>query len=91
MLVTKKEVFDRYCEWLFDILFEAEKRIDISEYNPYQKRIYGFLAERLLIVWIHYNKIKVFEMGVVNTEEKWPLWKRIATGLKRKLLYYVQF
>ena len=91
MLVTTKEIFDRYCEWLFDILFEAEKRIDISEYNPYQKRIYGFLAERLLIVWIHYNKIKVFEMGVVNTEEKWPLWKRIATGLKRKLLYYVQF
>ena len=28
--------FDDYCTWLFDVLFELEKRLDISNYNAYQ-------------------------------------------------------
>lgn len=50
--------FEEYCKWLFDILFECEKRIDISNYNNYQKRIWGFFAERLYNVWIYKNKKK---------------------------------
>ena len=33
--------FDAYCTWLFNILFEAEKKIDISKYNAVQGRIFG--------------------------------------------------
>ena len=47
MLITKKKYFDEYCNWLFTILFELEKRIDISDYDAYNSRIYGFLSERL--------------------------------------------
>ena len=28
MFIMKKEVYRKYCAWLFDILFEAEKQID---------------------------------------------------------------
>ena len=68
MMICNKELYNSYCEWLFDILFELEKTVDLSEYNDYQKRIYGFLSERLLNVWVKTNLLKVKEVTVVNTE-----------------------
>ena len=51
MLITRKEIFDEYCSWLFPILFEAEKRIDISSYDTFQGRLFGYLSERLIRVF----------------------------------------
>ena len=70
MTIMKKKYFDEYCKWLFDILFELEKRVDISDYDDYNKRIFGFLSERLFNVWLDYNKkLKVKEIIVYNTED----------------------
>lgn len=33
-------------------MFELEKRLDISEYNANDSRVFGFVSERLLDVWI---------------------------------------
>ncbi len=52
MWITRKAIFDRYCEWLFDILFAVEERLELKEYDDYQKRVMGFLAERLFRVWL---------------------------------------
>lgn len=68
MLVTKKEFFDEYCEWLFNILFELECVIDISQYSDYNKRVFGFISERLLNVWIEYNSLNVKELPIVCLE-----------------------
>lgn len=59
MFIMKKKFFYEYNEWLFTILFELEKRI--KELNikipSAQSRIYGFLWERLLNVWLsHKNR-----------------------------------
>lgn len=70
MFICKKELINKYCEWLFNILFELEKRIDISDRNNYQKRVYGFLSERLLAVWILKNKLQVCEIPLYFTEAK---------------------
>ncbi len=72
MFISRKKIFDDYYKWLFDILFEAEKIIDISNYDNYNKRVYGFLSERLFNVWIEKNKdnLKIKEMPVYNSEEK---------------------
>lgn len=69
MFIANKELINDYCEWLFDVLFELEKRIDINNYDSYNKRIYGFLAERLFNIWIDYKELKINEICVNNVEE----------------------
>ena len=69
MFAMKKELFDEYCAWLFDILFELEKRIDISNYNQYEARVFGFLSERLFNVWLEKKQLKVAEANVVFLEK----------------------
>ncbi|MFT8930652.1 MAG: DUF4422 domain-containing protein, partial [Sporolactobacillus sp.] len=34
MFIMKRPIFNSYCEWMFDILFQLEKDIDISYYSP---------------------------------------------------------
>lgn len=67
MFFCKNELFDAYCEWLFTILFELEKQIGDAgvEYPP---RLYGYLSERLLNVWIRHNHLATFHSGILNTE-----------------------
>ncbi|PLR67924.1 DUF4422 domain-containing protein [Bacillus sp. UMB0893] len=83
MFVMKKEVFDNYCEWLFDILFELEKRIDISNYDNYQKRVFGFISERLFNVWLDYNEFSVKNLDLLPLEKTNQLAKYV-NFLKRK-------
>ena len=52
MFVMKKELLQHYCTWLFDILFELEKELDISSYSTNDKRVFGFVSERLLDAWL---------------------------------------
>ena len=65
MFVMKRDLFDSYCTWLFNVLFELENRIDYSKYNAYNSRVFGFIGERLLDVWIETNGIKYREQKVV--------------------------
>lgn len=58
MFVMKRKNFNAYMEWLFAILLELEQRIDTIHYDSYQKRIFGFISERLLDVWITKNNLK---------------------------------
>lgn len=52
MFIFKKEIFESYSEWLFDILFELERRIDVTGMKWQEKRAVGYIAERLLTVYI---------------------------------------
>lgn len=70
MFVMKSEHFNSYCPWLFEILFEVEKKIPYKDYDLYQSRVFGFMAERLLNIWalqnIHPQKIKY--VSIINIE-----------------------
>lgn len=52
MFIMKKEILNEYCTWLFDILSKVEDQIDIREYTTYEKRVYGFLSELMLDIWL---------------------------------------
>ncbi len=66
MLVAKQEVFDGYANWLWQILSEVETRIDTADYDAYQKRVIGFLSERLLHVYLLHHGLRFKEVPVVT-------------------------
>lgn len=68
MFIMKKEILDEYCTWLFDILFELEKRTDASKYDSFHARFYGRISELLLDVWVNRNKIKYEEVKVMDMQ-----------------------
>ena len=52
MMIMQKRYLNDYCEWLFDILFELEKRIDPQELSAFQGRFYGRVSEIIFNVWL---------------------------------------
>ena len=58
MFIAKSDVFDQYSEWLFKVLQKIEGIIDISEYDVQHKRIYGYLSEVLLNVYVDCHKLR---------------------------------
>lgn len=84
MFIMKRNKFDAYCEWLFDILFELEKRLDISTYNKNDARVFGFVSERLLDVWIETNGYTYKNLPYIFMEKQ--NWFVKGTNfIKRKL------
>lgn len=83
MMIVSKNYFDEYHKWLFDILFELEKEIDVNKYDDYNIRMYGFLSERLLNVWIHHMHLRVKELPVYNTDTPCFTKKLVKLMLKR--------
>ncbi|WP_294426355.1 DUF4422 domain-containing protein [uncultured Streptococcus sp.] len=69
MLCTSKKLFDDYCEWLFDILFYVEANIDLQNRSSYQQRALGFLAERLMNVWVEVNTDKISRLPIYYYEK----------------------
>lgn len=94
MFITKKEFFERYMKWLFDILFEAEKYIDVSNRDKYQQRVFGFLAERLFNVFIHHNQMKIREVPMIfikkNSDSVCDQFDDWKYKIKKKNLFYIR-
>lgn len=68
MFIMKKEYLDKYCTWLFNILFELEKRIDPKQYDSFHARYLGRISELLLDVWINTNNLKYEEIKVIDMQ-----------------------
>lgn len=83
MLICRKELYDAYCTWLFDILFELQRRIKVEEEDSYHRRIFGFISEFLQYVWIVHNRYRVYECMVGMLGEKAEV-----TEVKRRLAQY---
>lgn len=64
MFIMNNKIFKEYMTWLFDILFETEKKISPKP-DAYQNRIFGFMSERLFNVFLEYKKCKVKELPII--------------------------
>ena len=83
MFIMKKSISDVYCEWLFDVLFELEKRLDISDYSDNDKRVFGFVSERLLDVWLETNSVKYKDIPYIFLERQNWITKGINFILRK--------
>ncbi len=71
MFVTSKERYDAYCAWLFAIFEEVAERVPLENgEDAYHKRVFGFVSEFLLLVWVTVQGLKVFECKVGMLGEK---------------------
>lgn len=70
MMIAKRELVCKYAQWLFTVLFDVEANLDMSDYNDYDKRVFGFIAERLVMVWVLHNNLRVCETMVGLMAEK---------------------
>lgn len=66
MYIMKKEISDKYCEWLFPILFKLEEKLDLSSLSAFDARLFGRVSELLLDVWIEANNLSYSEVGMVQ-------------------------
>ncbi len=86
MFIARRDIYDAYCEWLFDILFEMEGRLDISRYNPFEARVFGRIGEILLNVWVEHNQIPYKEVPYIFME-KHKVWKKVSNFLMAKFFH----
>lgn len=90
MFICKKEIFDRYAEWLFDILFTVDKYLKPSSYSRLRREM-GYLSEVLLTLYIKLNGYACREVPLVsNINCSQTLFNvPIRQRLKTKLAYWI--
>lgn len=81
MFIMKKNMFDSYSEWLFSVLAHVEERVDISSYTAAEARIFGYLSEILINVWVEQHHFKIARVPMMETE--YPEKNYTAHVLKR--------
>jgi len=99
IMVTSKKLFDEYATWLFDIFSEVEKRIDVSSYDDYHKRVFGFISEFLLFVWVTAKELVPYECMVGMIAEKFEtkeIKKQLSEYFKERKIekaktYFMEF
>ena len=79
MMIMSKKRFEHYAEWIFHVLFEAEKKIHLTG-DPFQDRVFGFLSERLFNVYLEKQQLKVKQIPTIFVD---PDLKRV----KKRWMY----
>lgn len=64
MFVMRRSRFNQYCEWFFTIVLNVCDKMQYTVLDNNNERVIGYIAERLLTVWIMKNNLKVYEMLV---------------------------
>ncbi len=64
MFITHWKHFNAYSEWLFDILFEVERRVPPID-DPIQSRIYGYMSERLINVFCKQYDLRINNIPLI--------------------------
>ena len=92
MFITHWNHFDAYSEWLFDILFEVEKRVPPID-DPIQSRIYGYMSERLINVFCAHHHLKIKSIPLIMPLDEYDSHQNINNSratfrrIKNDLIY----
>ena len=92
MMIIERELFNQYCTWVFDILFELRNRLGEEGLTPFHSRYYGRISEIIFNAWIYkmkkdgiIKKDEIKEIPLVHMEKiNW--WKKGTSFLKAKFV-----
>lgn len=92
MMIMQNDLLDDYCTWLFNILFELKKEINMPDLSSFQARFYGRVSEIIFNVWLDYQiehklikKDEIMELSCIHMGKiNW--WKKGTSFLKAKFL-----
>ena len=77
MFIFKRDIFEDYCNFVFKVLFKLEEILEVPN-DKYQSRIFGYLAERLLIIYIEHitseKNYRIKYLDVMNTDYEMGLF-----------------
>lgn len=90
MMIVDRDLFNEYCIWLFDILFELKKRLGEDGLTPFHSRYYGRISEIIFNVWLteqqktgRIKRKEIKEIPFIHMEKiNW--WKKGGAFLKAK-------
>lgn len=90
MMIARRNFADAYCRWLFDILHRLDCLIypQLKSRTSYQKRVYGFLAERLFNVFLEdyrrRNTLRVKEVPLLvyapPAQSENIVWQKVSNS-----------
>lgn len=83
MFVMRQDYFEEFCSWWFGVMFEVEKKVDLSKYPKPEQR--WFIDELLLDVWLETKGYSYYECNV-DYFEKQNWVKKIGRFLERKFI-----
>ena len=92
MMIMERGLFNDYCSWLFDILFELKKRLGEDGLTPFHSRYYGRISEIIFNVWLleqqkngKIREAEIKEIPLIHMEKiNW--WKKGGAFLKAKFM-----
>ncbi|WP_289758471.1 DUF4422 domain-containing protein [Lactobacillus taiwanensis] len=89
MFIMRKDAFDSYCNFMFDVLGKLENTIDISNYSVQEARVFGYISELLMDVWLYttkesYKEISWGQIGSKHLVKKAISFVNRKFGLKTK-------
>ena len=75
MFVMRREAFNAYASFIFGVLERLEQEIDVSDYSVQEKRVFGYISELLMDVWLYtthqnYKEIVWGQIGPKQTVKK---------------------
>lgn len=72
LYIFSRVQFEKYCEWLFPMLTEFDRQTDLAGYSVQERRVDGYLAERLFGVYLTNERqnrtIRILELPRVHFE-----------------------
>ena len=73
LFITRREILDAYCKWLFafllDVTDETLQLVPLDEFSFTPRRLIAFFAERMLMTWLFKQRLRLKELTFMFVEE----------------------
>lgn len=88
MFLMDKMKFESYCTFLFSIMFQLERKLKHYPYSR-QQRVFGYLSEPLLLLWIRQNKYTSITYPIDNLSVKKPKIPYWIDCLRKDISFHI--